>query len=114
MILAILPLCPALPGILDWFIVATGGLLVLGAVSAEKQLLADHSRQYEGMHTLFAAGAQGLNELLKVASHEPDRADEAISQMQRLLFDLGKEGLDENGAWLILHRARPAEPFLAG
>jgi hypothetical protein len=34
--------------------------------------------------------------------------------VQEILFALGLQALNENGEWLILHRARPLEPVLAG
>lgn len=37
-----------------------------------------------------------------------------VRQMQDALFELGQEALDENAEWLILHRARPLEPVMAG
>jgi hypothetical protein len=41
-------------------------------------------------------------------------ADEMIADIQAMLYELGRESLEENAEWLILHRARPLEPFLGG
>jgi hypothetical protein len=35
-------------------------------------------------------------------------------QLQEFIYELGREALDENAEWLILHRARPLEPVMAG
>ncbi|MEQ1826286.1 MAG: hypothetical protein ABL921_10075, partial [Pirellula sp.] len=35
-------------------------------------------------------------------------------EIQDFIFELGREALDENAEWLILHRARPLEPVMAG
>lgn len=35
-------------------------------------------------------------------------------RIHQLLYALGKEALDENSEWLILHRSRPMEPVMAG
>lgn len=40
--------------------------------------------------------------------------DELVRQTQNALYELGIESLDENAEWLILHRARPLEPLMAG
>jgi hypothetical protein len=37
-----------------------------------------------------------------------------LGEIQDFLYALGKEALDENAEWLILHRARPLEPVMAG
>ncbi|TWU02201.1 hypothetical protein [Stieleria varia] len=42
-----------------------------------------------------------------------NRIQQLIAEIQQLYFELGKEALDENAEWLILHRARPLEPVLA-
>lgn len=40
--------------------------------------------------------------------------DALVTKIQEALFELGQEALDENAEWLILHRARPLEPVMAG
>ncbi len=37
-----------------------------------------------------------------------------LHEVVDLLYNLGCEALDENAEWLILHRAKPLEPMLAG
>ena len=44
----------------------------------------------------------------------PDDLAERILQAQDTLYELGKEALDENAEWLLLHRARPLEFPMAG
>ncbi|MCO6455862.1 MAG: hypothetical protein J5I93_11245 [Pirellulaceae bacterium] len=39
---------------------------------------------------------------------------EQIKVVQDAILELGGEALDENAEWLILHRARPLEPVMAG
>jgi hypothetical protein len=37
-----------------------------------------------------------------------------VAEVQEILYQVGCEALSENAEWLILHRARPLEPFMAG
>jgi len=37
-----------------------------------------------------------------------------VHDIQATIKELGMEALDENAEWLILHRARPLEPVMAG
>lgn len=37
-----------------------------------------------------------------------------VAEAQDILYQVGCEALSENADWLILHRARPLEPFMAG
>ncbi len=100
------------------WIILIGAALVGGAIMiawGEKLSLAEHARQYESMGHLFENACARANELLD--QWKPNGATGAIdaeSELQGLLADLGKEALDENAAWLLLHRSRPLEPFLAG
>lgn len=43
-----------------------------------------------------------------------DAVNAKTTQLQEFIFELGREALDENAEWLILHRARPLEPVMAG
>jgi hypothetical protein len=37
-----------------------------------------------------------------------------VAEVQDILYQVGCEALSENAEWLILHRARPLELFMAG
>lgn len=120
--LVIFPPAHWTPGVKDLWIILTGVLLVSGAIAiawSEKLLLSEHARQYRSMHALFQNAESHLVKLLGEWETNASRNDnyESISpkrQIQETLFDLGKEALDENAEWLVLHRSRPFEPFLAG
>ncbi|MCB1064323.1 MAG: hypothetical protein KDN20_15575 [Verrucomicrobiae bacterium] len=111
-----------MPGSKDLWIILTGAVLVAGAIAiawSEKSLLSEHARQYRAMHDLFRNAGDHLQSLLIDWSsnlpHSDDlRTAEPRKQIQETLIDLGKEALDENSEWLVLHRSRPFEPFLAG
>lgn len=72
--------------------------LLLGYV--EKRAHGDHARQYERMSILFANARQHLERL--IAEHDLTRA-------RRLIEELGREALAENGDWVLIHRDRPIE-----
>ncbi|MEO8496482.1 MAG: hypothetical protein ABI614_15545 [Planctomycetota bacterium] len=123
-------------------IIVGGVLLLVGALSVawtEKNLHSEWGYQYSTMTGLFeAAGARLDKELtalqdaieeesvLQSASVGEDddvaerrrslkcRQEQSVQRIQALLFELGQEALDENAEWLILHRARPLEPVMAG
>jgi hypothetical protein len=81
-------------------IVAIGILLVGAALIVaygEKMAFAEHTRQYGATSMLF---------------HNADKAlsDGPLTSADREVFrNLGKEALQENGDWLLLHRDRPLE-----
>lgn len=118
-----------------------GVALLAGALSvawAEKNLLSEIAYQYDTAHSLFRAASYRLNldldELSRLAqeadeldargdrypssSPPPDDArrlfETKLDDVQDYLYALGKEALDENAEWLLLHRARPLEPVMAG
>ena len=61
---------------------------------------AEHTRQSTRMSDLFGNARQHLIELLRSDDHE---------QATLLLKELGREALEENGDWVLLHRDRPLE-----
>jgi len=71
----------------------------------DKRALSEHTKQYERMGTLFTLAAQRMKKRL-----EEKRTDEA----RRILLELGKESLAENGDWLMTHRNRPVDVPHAG
>lgn len=111
---------PALPGWHSWWIILTGASLLSGALClawSERSFLSEISRQYRTMYTLFNCADRRFEELLERYHKTPESDPEAtrlLAEIQHLLFNLGCEALDENAEWLILHRARPLEPFMAG
>jgi hypothetical protein len=76
-------------------------MLLAGAAIAiaygEKMAFAEHARQYGATSILF------LNIDRRLSSGPPTTAE--IDELRRL----GKEALQENGDWLLLHRDRPLE-----
>ena len=110
-----------IPGLDALWIIVLGLVLAVGAVLiawGEKSLYAEHARQDQSMRELFATAHRQLQgDLLAIRETidtKPSEAPAQIAQVQGLLFSLGKEALNENAEWLILHRARPLEPFVAG
>ncbi|MEM6280083.1 MAG: hypothetical protein AAF733_11425 [Verrucomicrobiota bacterium] len=105
----------------ELWVILTGTALVSGAIIiawGEKLLLAEQSRQYLSMHELFRNAESYLTQRFeewdgkkKLDEYAAGTPEEAI---QLTLEELGKEALDEQAEWLVLHRARPMEPFLAG
>ena len=71
------------------------------------------------MYTLFGhadvRARQSIDELqaLLNANDQPAFC-EKLKALQEFFFALGKEALDENAEWLLLHRSRPLEPVMAG
>jgi len=105
----------------DLLIVTGGCLLLAGALCvawAEKNLYSEMVYQYNTMSTLFGNARIRLAwEIARLESLEAESGgsfEEALDRVRDFLFDLGKEALDENAEWLILHRARPLEPVMAG
>jgi hypothetical protein len=102
--------------------ILSGVFLLLGALLVgwtEKNLLSEQAYRFSAMASLFSAAKIRLDECLREAEEAHGRndaftRDERIRQAQQMLYDLGIEALDENAEWLILHRARPMEPMMAG
>ncbi|MFI5264624.1 MAG: hypothetical protein ACHQM6_08925, partial [Candidatus Kapaibacterium sp.] len=67
---------------------------------SEKRALADHVKQYERMTALFSRAMPQLEQLIEGLQYHEAR---------KLIFDLGKEALKENGRWVVTHRERPIE-----
>ena len=103
-----------------WGIIITGSQFVMGGLSiawAEKNLYSELAYQFETMRALFRHAdkhvARELEQLL-VDVGKPEVFDPRLKNVQNFLVALGKEALDENAEWLLLHRARPLEPVMAG
>lgn len=97
-----------------------GICLLFGAMCvawSEKQLHGEHAYQYHAMHALFSEALQRLESALdqmKEDLEDPIAFARSRQQTQDILYHLGKESLDENAEWLLLHRSRPLEPVFAG
>jgi mevalonate kinase len=66
----------------------------------EKIVLSEQSKQYERMVELYSLAAEKLTEAL---------SKEDFEEARKLMLELGKEALIENGDWLLLHRAQQLE-----
>lgn len=101
-------------------IVAAGGLLIFGAMSVawtEKNLHSELLYQYNNMLGLFDHASRFLRREIEQLDDLPAGSDKLAVQLnliQNAILELGREALGENSEWLILHRARPLEPVMAG
>ena len=67
---------------------------------AEQRALSVHIKRYERMHFLFAAA-------LRVLDDPMTRED--WTRARDVLAEVGRESLEENADWVMLHRERPIE-----
>jgi hypothetical protein len=114
-------------------IIIAGVLLLCGAMSVawtEKQMESELSYQYNVMASLFNHASQRMESWIdrldatnanvgeatgeKAKQKAQEKFERTVSGTQGFLVELGKEALDENAEWLLLHRARPLEPVMAG
>ncbi len=70
-----------------------------------KRALSEHTKQYERMRRVFKQAENQLGQML---------ADAKTGAAANLLTELGREALEENGDWVMLHRERPSEVPLPG
>ena len=64
----------------------------------EKRGLQEEHKQYLQLAGLFDRAAEQLSDRL---------AQQDVPYCRKLLLELGKEALSENGDWILLHRSRP-------
>jgi hypothetical protein len=64
----------------------------------DKMAYTEQIKQYQRMSHLFQLASQHLKAALK---------GERLQEAERVILELGKEALTENGDWVMLHRARP-------
>jgi len=103
-------------------IVSMGFCFVSGALAVawtERNLHSEEAYQYNAMASLFGNGRLKMEHLLaelksSLTSGQVAEFDRQVREAQALILALGKEALAENAEWLILHRARPMEPVMAG
>jgi hypothetical protein len=126
-----------LPEVAHVRMILAATMLVGGGLAmawGEKNLFSELAYQYHTMAGLFGHARQRLKrdlERLTDAQRELERLpggqgnDEEykrvlkeyegiLQEIQDFLFTLGREALDENAEWLLLHRARPLEPVMGG
>lgn len=82
---------------------AIGAALLHGYI--EKRALSEHAKQYSRMSMIFSNAQERLSQLIKGGQY---------AQAQNLIEELGREALEENGDWVLLHRDRPLEVPHAG
>lgn len=70
-----------------------------------KLALSEHIKQYERTSRVFKQAEEQLRLMLK---------DSKLDAANELLTELGREALEENGDWVLLHRERPPEVPLPG
>jgi hypothetical protein len=71
----------------------------------DKRALAQHAKQYERMSLLFGIAERKYKKSVDAGEFEA---------ANKLLLELGKEALEENGSWLLMHRERPVDVPHAG
>ena len=88
---------------IHWLLVAVALAPILGGLLigyVEKRAHADHAKQYERMSILFNNASVHLKELIDANN---------LERASRLIVELGREALAENGDWVLIHRDRPIE-----
>ena len=102
-----------------WWIILTGGLLLSGAMSlawTERSFHSETARSNRSLEYLFSCADSRLERLIEDYENLPPgpASKRRLEEIRSILYELGREALSENAEWLILHRARPLEPFMAG
>lgn len=85
------------------FLVLIDTFIAIGAawaVYVEKKGFNEEAKQFQRMKDLFNRGSRVMAGCLK---------EEDLKGAERLVIELGKEALTENGDWLILRRSKPME-----
>lgn len=72
---------------------------------AEKMAFSAQAKRYEWMSALFTRAHKQLKALLN---------QNKLSEAKQLIRELGKEALEENGDWVIVHRERTPEVHIRG
>lgn len=87
----------------------------------ERNFHTEEHRSFSSMRMLYHSANLKLQDILN--QMDPLKDDPNLraldwerlrSEAQDILYHLGCEHLSENADWLIYHRARPLEPFMAG
>jgi hypothetical protein len=111
---------PGFPNRQGLWIICVGGALLVGGLALawkDRKLYSELTRQNQALENLFTCADRRLERLIAIYNNPqtPSPAVErALREIHSILFQLGREALAENTEWLVLHRTRPLEPFLAG
>lgn len=107
----------------NWWIINTGTCLLSGALTLawqERRFYAEEYRNYCSMRILYKSADRRL-ELILTELGSPAHIDSSdwarrrlVAEAQDIFYQVGCEALSENAEWLIGHRARPLELFMAG
>ncbi len=68
----------------------------------EKKALSAEAERYAAMKNLFERATGCSRDLMKSGKSD----DETYKELRRLVEELGKEALTENGDWVLMHRER--------
>ena len=93
------------PRLADVFITVLFVIAALLHNYAEKRALSQQAKQYERMGVMFGACSRRLPALIDDGQYE---------QARDLIRELGREALNENADWVLLHRERPLELSMKG
>lgn len=110
------------PDVTVWTSISLGVYLIGGAMCiawTEKQLDSEFAYQFGTMAPLFLAARLRLEPLVSqleayASSNNMPEFEKTRQEIRDVYYELGLEALDENAEWLLLHRARPLEPVMAG
>ena len=107
----------------NWWIINTGTCLLSGALMLawqERRFYAEEYRNYCSMRILYKSAERRLELILTELDSPPyiNSTDwtrrRLVAEAQDIFYQVGCEALSENAEWLICHRARPLEMFMAG
>jgi hypothetical protein len=107
------------PGFHGAWIIATSTTLLGGGLClawAERNVFAEEERSFRAMLNLYNCADARLEKLIPsyAAASDPAAEERLLSEIHSIYYQLGCEALNENAEWIILHRARPLEPFIGG
>ncbi|MFH0733418.1 MAG: hypothetical protein V1773_02475 [bacterium] len=68
---------------------------------SEKRLFREQSNQYRKMLEIFENAAMHFSKYLQERTSE--------NKLEELILEIGKEALNENADWVVMHRSRPIE-----
>ena len=108
-----------LPDAHNAWLIFTGATLLAGGLClawVERNFLNEEARVYSSIAFLYACADRRLGLLIEKFKMDEDTKDNTrlLKEIQDLFYQLGCESLNENAEWLIQHRARPLEMFVAG
>jgi hypothetical protein len=105
------------------WIINTSACLLAGALMLawqERRFYSEEYRNYCTMRILYVAAKRRLDSILMELESPENQSNHSwtrqrlVAEAQDIFYQVGCEALNENAEWVILHRARPLEPFMAG